>query len=160
MKATKKLLPAVLTAGVILGTACICFGCGSVDDENTDPTSSTAQTTVAETEDYYEMSDEKKASLATKASQMNKDPDNFYGTWVATAGEAIDLYGNMEIEIRKDGTFYAEVTDEKFSGTWKKIDGGIAYKSQLMNGKIYYGKTCEMEIEDSGVSVIIEKKKD
>ncbi|MBQ6401024.1 MAG: hypothetical protein IJI20_01920 [Firmicutes bacterium] len=98
--------------------------------------------------------DKKKAS---EARELNKNIDNFIGTWEATSEEAKNLYGHLKITINDNGTFDADVTDEKFSGTWTKIDGGISYTSELMSGKIYYGETCRMIIEDSGVRVTMRK---
>lgn len=90
---------------------------------------------------------------ADKAKKLNENEENFYGTWVAYGGDAENLYGNLEVTINEDGTVKILVTDEKDAGTWEKIDGGISYTAELMSGKIYYGPTCTMVIENEGISV-------
>lgn len=97
------------------------------------------------------------AELEKKAEELNEDEDNFYGTWKATSDNAEMLYGHLTITINEDGTFDADVTDEKFSGIWTKVDGGLEYTSELMNGQLFYGKKCRMVIEDSDICVTLTK---
>lgn len=104
--------------------------------------------------DYSEMTPEE---LEKESVELNKSEENFYGTWEATSDNAEMLYGHLRITINEDGTFDADVTDEVFSGTWKKIDGGIEYHSELMNGQLFYGKKCKMVIEDSDIQVTLTK---
>lgn len=134
---------------------CVAFafgltGCGSEDELSDDD----IDYMLNEGADQPTTVDKKKAS---EARELNKNIQNFVGTWEATSEEARNLYGHLRITINDDGTFDADVTDEKFSGTWTKIDGGISYTSELMNGKIYYGDTCRMIIEDSDVRVTMRK---
>lgn len=97
---------------------------------------------------------------AAKAKVLNQDVSNFYGTWEATSGEAVNLYGNLKITINEDGTFDANVTDEEMSGTWTKSDTGINYKCDYMRGSIYYGDHGKLVIEDNengDVKVVLNK---
>ena len=46
------------------------------------------------------------------------DVEDFYGKWRATSNHAAYLYGNIDINIKKDGTWKGNITDENFSGAW------------------------------------------
>ena len=142
----KRILMLVMVAVMIAFSGIAMTACGDKDsgDKNKD----------LKTTDNADLTDEE---LKEKATELNKDEDNFYGTWKATSDNAEMLYGHLEITINEDGTFDADVTDEVFSGRWEKIDGGIEYKSELMNGKLFYGKKCHMVIEDSDLYVTLTK---
>ena len=148
MKSKKQLLSMMLAALMAFSFAFALTSCGSADPDYID----------------YEMNEDDSGTSnqnkpqSKKAQEMNAQEDNFYGTWKATSSDAENLYGHLIITINEDGTFDADVTDEKFSGTWKKTSGGISYTSELMNGKIYFGESLDMVIEDAGVSVTLEKQ--
>ncbi len=46
--------------------------------------------------------------------------EDFYGTWTATSGMALYLYGNIDITIKEDGTWSGNITEEDMSGTWTR----------------------------------------
>ena len=147
-------LPALLIA-LLLGMGACLTACGEEDiDED-----------INVSDDYalnedLEVQPSKNKTLIKKAQEMNKDPQNFLGTWEATSDEAKNYYGHLIITINEDGTFDADVADEKFSGTWTKIDGGISYTSELMSGKLFYGDTCEMIIDnpEKDIKVYLKQK--
>ena len=43
--------------------------------------------------------------------------EDFYGTWTATSGMALYLYGNIDITIKEGGTWSGNITEEDMSGT-------------------------------------------
>lgn len=157
MKNSKKLTVLLLMA-FVLAFGGILTACGSSSEEALDD--SDIDYALNEGEMDKLQVDPSKASQAQK---LNEDKENFYGTWTATSPEAQNLYGHLEITINDDGTFDADITNEKFSGTWTKIDGGISYTSELISGKFYYGPTCQMIIQENGetaeddISVTLEK---
>ncbi len=121
----------LLAVTLAVSSAALLGGCGS-SDKNSGTTPEEQEASV----------------LASKAVELNKKEENFYGTWKATSANAEYLYGHLLITINEDGTFDADISDEKFSGTWKKIDGGIEYDSELIHGKLFFGKKCRMVIEE------------
>lgn len=171
----KKPICILLAIIMVLGTAAAFTGCGSDDESEDTKTKATEASEAAEevvfeeAEMYYSddayvdesaMTDEeldRLSQLEQKAAKLNQDEKNFYGTWETVTEGAHEIYGDLKFVIKEDGTFDADVTEEKFSGTWKKVDGGIKYKSVLMEGKMFYGKTCQMIIENEGVSVAVKK---
>ncbi|MBR0127574.1 MAG: hypothetical protein IJL99_04870 [Firmicutes bacterium] len=130
----KKIISLILAGVFALSSAFAFTACGSGDDQQSGDDQTVSQ-----------LSDEE---LAAKAEELNKDETNFFGTWEATSNNAKYLYGHLLITINEDGTFDADITDEKFSGTWEKIDGGIKYDSELIHGKLFFGKKCRMVIEE------------
>ncbi len=173
----------LLLMSLMVAGAMLLAGCGSSDDDaaGTDTTGSvsTQPTTYKdtgkddfsyETDPYAEMSDAELEALKQEAALKNKDEKNFYGTWRADNDEAYNLYGNLTIQVKKDGSFHADLSDgeEKLTGTWKKVNGGIAFRTELMSGKLFYGEYCEMTIdneewdyddEDTGMAVTLQKIK-
>lgn len=88
------------------------------------------------------------------SEELNKEKDNFYGTWTGTSGTAENLYGNITLVINEDGTIDFDVTDEKFAGTWEKIDGGITFTSEYISGEMYFGAKCKLVIHEEGITPI------
>ena len=148
MKKKSKLISLLLAFLLVFSVSFALTACGTADADDID----------------YQMNEEDSGGQnankpkSKKALEMNQDEENFYGTWKATSSDAENLYGHLIITINDDGTFDADVAEEKFSGTWKKISGGISYTSELMSGKIYFGETLDMVIEDEGVSVTLQKQ--
>lgn len=155
----KKALPVLLA--VMLTMSFLLAGCGSSNED--DDIAVPDDVSLMDTPDYTKSNDPK---LASKAEALNKDPENFYGTWISTSADAENLYGTLEITIKEDGTFNADITDMKMSGSWKKIDGGIAFSNDLISGEIYYGPTCVMTFreytedgeDDETIEVVLKKK--
>ena len=52
----------------------------------------------------------------------------FVGKWEATSGNALYLLGNLDLNIKSNGTWKGNVADEDVSGTWTEQDGGIYLK--------------------------------
>ena len=149
MKLNKQTLLA-LTMAAILALSFSLTACGSSDSaaplvEEDVAVDDTANLSLMDDPESTRSGDPK---LASKAEKLNEDPESFYGTWVSTSPDAENLYGNLEITILENGTFVANITGEKLRGKWKKIDGGIEYKNELISGKIYYGPTCIMTFEE------------
>ena len=130
--------------------------CGSSDTasentENTEPVSTTEDIVAKaemEMEEYEGDDSEPTPEMISKATEMNKQEDSFYGTWKAESEQAEYLYGNLEITISKDGSFKGNVTGEDFSGKWTKQDTGIEFKSDILSGRLFFGQKCQMIIYD------------
>ena len=143
----KKILSLVLVLVMAVAFTFTLSACGSSEDEDVNAKPGFEE----ETDPYEDLSDAEKTALKEKANVMNKDEKNFYGTWKGD-DVAYDIYGDLTVTINEDGTCRIVSGDEDLSGTWKKIDGGISYNTELMHGKFYYGDTCQMTIENSEMS--------
>lgn len=155
----KNLIALAFALVLTLSLGMVLSSCGEEADDATVDEDLIYQMNEGEDGEQPTSLDKKKVEQARK---LNEDEENFYGTWVAYGPEVENLYGSLEVTINEDGTVDIDVTGEKDSGTWHKIDGGISYKGELMAGKIYYGPTCQMIIEekseDSTISVLMEKQ--
>lgn len=136
----KKIITAI-TFAIVLCMAFTLVSCGK-DKKSQD------KETTASTEVTYTNAEGK------TQEELNTDEENFYGAWTSHSGYVEDLYGNLDIVINEDKTFDANVTGEKFSGTWKKIDGGISFESVYLSGEMYFGKKCKLVIHEDGVTPI------
>lgn len=61
--------------------------------------------------------EEEEGAEIVKAEAPDED---FYGTWTATSGMALYLYGNIDITIKEGGTWTGNITEEDLSGTWTR----------------------------------------
>lgn len=145
---TKKKVFTLILSGVMAFGAFAITGCGDKNSSD-NSTKATKETTIEESQ------------LASKATEMNKDEENFYGKWKATSDNAENLYGYLEISINEDGTVIMDMTDEHLEGTWEKVDGGIHFTNELFDGDFFYGKKCKMVIreieEDDNIQVTLTK---
>ncbi|MDO4518475.1 MAG: hypothetical protein Q4B78_04630 [Bacillota bacterium] len=138
---------------IVLAMAlCLCMGfvaCGGNSDSGSD-----------EDIDDIEMTTTVNKELKEKADKMNKEEESFLGRWEATSEKAKYLYGNLEITINEDGTFDGNVTEEDFKGTWKKVDKGIEFSSEILSGKLFFGDNCRMVIYDEYDTLVTLQKVD
>ena len=180
------LLMAVLMAGAFALT-----GCGDADEaEDTAATEATAESkpdvVPLEEEDspennygalpgdnvvedpYEAMSEKERVEVKAESAIKNKDVNNFIGKWKGTKETAYDIYGHLNVNIKRDGTINIDVVDENLDGTWEMQDDGLHYKNELMTGRIFYGRTGELTIdnddwdydnEDTGIAVILKPVK-
>lgn len=81
--------------------------------------------------------------------KVQKDSAAFIGKWTATSDQAEYLYGNVDIEIKKNGKWVANVTDEEFEGTWTQDDYGITLTSKLLDCKFYFSESGKLIMEDN-----------
>lgn len=72
-----------------------------------------------------------------------KSIDQYYGKWEATSGQAVYQYGEVNLNIKKNGTWTGYIADEDLEGTWKETSEGIALTSELFD--------CDLSFTDSGV---------
>lgn len=84
----------------------------------------------------------------TTIEKVKKESDDFIGKWSATSDQAKYLYGNIDIEIKENGKWTANVTDEEFGGTWEKDDYGITLTSDLLDCKFYFSSSGNLIMED------------
>jgi predicted small secreted protein len=60
---------------------------------------------------------------------VKKNPGaKFVGKWEATSGNAHYLLGNLDLNVKADGTWKGNVAGDDLSGTWTEKDGGIYLK--------------------------------
>ena len=60
-----------------------------------------------------------------KLKRVKTDPAKFAGRWTATSDQAIYLYGNIDLIINDNGSWAADITEEKLGGSWKAVDDHI-----------------------------------
>lgn len=82
---------------------------------------------------------------------VKRKPEKFFGSWTAVSEKAEFLYGNVELKIRKDGTWTGNVTDIDLEGTWKAGGTGITItdKEGLIDWKLFYTADGTLMIEDN-----------
>ncbi len=51
--------------------------------------------------------------------KVETDPAKYVGKWEGKSFNAVELYGNLEITVNKNGTWSANITDDKLNGTWE-----------------------------------------
>lgn len=64
--------------------------------------------------------------------------DKFIGKWKATSGQAMYLYGNINLNIKAGGKWTGNIADEDMSGTWKENSEGIALTSEFFDCELAY----------------------
>ena len=95
--------------------------------------------------------------------------EDFYGTWTATSGMALYLYGNIDITIKEGGTWSGNITEEDMSGTWTREgtdlhvvsdDGDIDFLFAFTEGGnlVMQRDTAEEGEESDYVNTVLTKK--
>jgi len=102
------------------------------DEESTEITMEDVnEMAESEEEDYdngiYFDEEEDGAEVVT----AKKDPSAFVGKWKATSGQSMYQFGNVDIEVKADGTWSGNISDEDLKGSWKEEGDGIYLTSDL-----------------------------
>ena len=99
-----------------------------------------------ETEDYdngiYFDEEADSAEIVTS----KKSSDSFIGSWEATSGQAMYQFGNVDFDIKDDGTWTGNVSDEDLEGKWKETSEGIHLTSDLLD--------CDLVFTENNVLVM------
>lgn len=74
------------------------------------------------------------------------DVSDFFGSWEAKSDQAHFLFGNIDISIKSDYTWVANITDEKLSGKWREVEEGIYLTSEIFE--------CSFSFTTDGVLVM------
>ena len=143
----RKILCMILAVTMILLLA----GCKKNAEQNTDSEGEVSMEEIADeqaegTEDYdngiYFDEEADGAEIVAK----KKSSDEFVGSWKATSGQSIYQYGNVDIEVKEDGTWSGNVSREPLTGKWSETDEGLHLTSDLFD--------CDLMFTEDNVLVM------
>ena len=126
-------------------------GCKKNAEQNTDSEGEVSMEEIADeqsegTEDYdngiYFDEEADGAEIVAK----KKSSDEFVGSWKATSGQSIYQYGNVDIEVKEDGTWSGNVSREPLTGKWSETNEGLHLTSDLFD--------CDLMFTEDNVLVM------
>lgn len=89
--------------------------------------------------------------------------EDYYGIWEATSQRSAYMYGNVDINIKEDGTWKGNITEENFHGTWIYKNGSVVIKDteEIIDFTLFYNDRgymmfCNNEIPED--SFVLEKQ--
>lgn len=135
----RKILCMILAVTMILLLA----GCKKNAEQNTDSEGEVSMEEIADeqaegTEDYdngiYFDEEADGAEIVAK----KKSSDEFVGSWKATSGQSIYQYGNVDIEVKEDGTWSGNVSSEPLTGKWVETDEGLHLTSDFFDCNLMF----------------------
>lgn len=155
MKNTFRILLALflMTAMMCVLPACSFFG---LDDGEGSSSGSSADKQELEAELESELGETSDIENPTYKNEQDgavvkekkSDEKDFYGNWEAASDRAEYLYGNLNISIRPDHTWKANITDEDFNGTWDYNGTGITISSEIINADLFYADDGALMFKD------------
>ena len=83
---------------------------------------------------------------------VKTDPENFVGSWKGTSYNAVQLYGNVDITVNSDHTWFGNISDEELNGKWSERGDCIHLNSELFD--------FDLAFDDQGSLVMIERADD
>ncbi len=83
-----------------------------------------------------------------EVKETNAAEDAFYGKWTATSNRAHYLYGNIDLEIKNDGSWTGNITEEDYSGTWSYNGEYITLESDLVNCDLFFAEDGQLMFRD------------
>ena len=89
---------------------------------------------MTEEEEYIAKQEAEDAELTFKESEKK----DFVGTWTADSGQSVYMYGNVELDIKKDGTWTGNIAGEDLKGTWEMDESSAVLESDLFNASLSY----------------------
>lgn len=94
--------------------------------------------------------------------KIKTDPSKFFGTWEATSDKAAYLYGNVDLTVKEDGTWNADITGDKLEGKWEEKGDYLHLSSDVFSFDLAYetsGKLMMIETTSDGVIYSVLTKK-
>jgi len=94
--------------------------------------------------------------------KVKTDSSKYVGTWEGRSFHAVELYGNIEVTVNKNGTWTANITEDNLSGTWKDEGDHLHMESEAFVFDLAFDKEgalvlIEGEGEDA-LNTVLEKK--
>ena len=81
-------------------------------------------------------------------NETTADENAFYGKWVANSNRAHYLYGNINLDIKEDGSWTGNITEEDYSGTWSYNGEYITLESELVNCDLFFAEDGQLMFRD------------
>ena len=81
-------------------------------------------------------------------TEVKANEEDFIGSWEAASDKAAYLYGNIDLQINKGGTWKGNITEEDFKGTWKANGTGITINSEIFNADLFFTEDGVLNIRD------------
>ena len=74
--------------------------------------------------------------------------EDFYGKWKAESGQSIYMYGNVDLNIKDDGTWTGNIADEDESGTWTFENGSMKLTSEFVELTLSYEENGNLIMQE------------
>lgn len=146
MKQSYKPYLAILLMGMML---CLLPACnaspGAVDSEDNMDEIAQRVTEGSDFDDSTYNNEQEGAEYTEKKAEESE----FIGNWEAASDRAAYLYGNLNLQIKQDGTWKANITEEDFNGTWKYNGTGITLSSEIINCDLFYTDDGVLNFRDA-----------
>lgn len=162
----KKFCVAILAFIMVFSFA----ACNSSDDETADGSVESQIVDVEEVEDGEDLTEMPEGEDVVypeevdgaKIMKVETESAKYFGTWEGKSFHAVQLYGNLEIKVKADGTWTANITDEKIRGSWKNEGDHLHMKSDVFSFDLAFDREgslvmIEGEGEDE-LHTVLEKK--
>lgn len=96
--------------------------------------------------------------------KVNHDVQDFIGLWDATSHRSAYMYGNVALNIKEDGTWKGNITEEDFHGKWKYENGEVVIKDSegIIDFTLFYNSDGYMMFknnEEPEDAFVLEKHK-
>lgn len=137
----KKLYKGFLLTLLAVLLALSSSACIKTEDEPTEVTEDFPAEDIAEEEEDYDNGiyfDEEGEFAEINTEKVSQE--NFYGSWTATSGKAMYLFGNFDITIKSDGSWSGNIADEPLKGKWVQNGDGLSLTSELFDFDLAFTK--------------------
>ena len=74
--------------------------------------------------------------------------EDFYGSWVATSGQSLFMYGNVDLTISDGGKWHGNVAGEDLEGSWDYADNSLNLSNELFNAKLSFTKDGKLIMQE------------
>lgn len=75
-----------------------------------------------------------------KIQKVETDSSKYVGTWEGKSFHAVQLYGNLKIKVKSNGTWTANITGEDIKGTWSDEGDHLHMSSDVFSFDLAFDK--------------------
>lgn len=128
----------VLILTLILAFTVVLSGCSKSSDEDLPDEGVISEDEMELVEDLDEEDYDNGISFEEEAEGADLHfkavpVEDFFGSWSATSGQAMYMYGNVDLDIKANGTWTGNIAEEDLSGKWEADKDHLNMTSDLIN---------------------------
>lgn len=94
--------------------------------------------------------------------KVESEPAKYVGEWEGKSFNAVQLYGNLEITVNKNGTWSANITGDELSGKWEDKGDHLHMTSDQFSFDLAFDKQGTLVMfegeGDDALHTVLEKK--
>jgi hypothetical protein len=144
----------IVVVVIVAGAAFIIHNNKAAEETNEQPTETEANAIpedydpASEQEDYDNGIVFDEEAEGAELSFKKAEEADFIGKWEATSGQALYMYGNIDLDIRDGGKWSGNVAEEDLEGKWEFDGTTMSLTSELFDATLSFTEDGKLILQE------------